>query len=67
MKALTQLLRKKKNAASAEEVETRFLRLYSLWHETHDLTLRKKLMVRLRMLMKRAPDFDMRRWFKHAF
>ena len=51
----------------AKEVESRFLRLYSRWHETRDLTLRKRLFVRLRMLIKRMPNFDIRSRFEHAF
>ena len=69
MKAVTQLIRRKRgcSTASAAEVEKRFIRLYSLWQETHDLSLRKKLMVRLCILMRRAPNFDMRRLFQRAF
>lgn len=50
-----------------QDVEARFLRLYSRWHETRDLTLRKKLFVRLRLLMKRMPNFDPRTRFEQAF
>lgn len=52
---------------SAKEVEARFLRLYSMWHETHDLTLRKRLLVKLNLLMRRVPDFNLRRSFEQAF
>ena len=52
---------------NAREVEARFLRLYSMWHETHDLTLRKRLFVRLRLVMRQIPDFDLRRRFERAF
>ena len=52
---------------SNKEVEERFLRLYSMWHETHDLTLRKRLLVRLNLLMRRVPNFDLRRKFQNAF
>jgi len=50
-----------------EDVEARFLRLYSTWHETHDLSLRKRLLVRLSLIMRRVPDFDLRRRFEQAF
>ncbi len=50
-----------------EDVEARFLRLYSMWHETHDLSLRKRLLVRLSLIMRRVPDFDLRRRFEQAF
>ncbi len=52
---------------SSEEVESRFLRLYSRWHETHDLTLRKKLFLRLKLVMREMPNFDIRRKFQNAF
>lgn len=68
MKPVTHLGRMKKSAKpSASEVETRFLRLYSLWHETHDLSLRKKLMLKLCILMRRMPRLDLRGRFNHAF
>ncbi|OGW87035.1 MAG: hypothetical protein A3C35_00735 [Omnitrophica bacterium RIFCSPHIGHO2_02_FULL_46_11] len=52
---------------SSREVETRFLRLYSMWHETHDLTLRKRLYVKLRLVMRQIPNFDLRSRFQQAF
>ena len=52
---------------NAKQVEARFLRLYSMWHETHDLTLRKRLLVKLNLLMRRVPDFNLRRSFEQAF
>ena len=52
---------------SVKEVEARFLKLYSLWHETHDLTLRKKLLLRLRLVVERVPNFDLRSKFNQAF
>ena len=52
---------------SARDVEERFLRLYSRWQETHDLSLRKRLFVRLRLLVRTRPDFDLRSWFNRAF
>lgn len=51
----------------AQDVEARFLRLYSRWHETHDLTIRKKLLVKLRLLTRQIPDFDIRSRFRQAF
>lgn len=57
----------KKTNRSASEVEARFLRLYSQWHETHDLSLRKRLFVRLSILMRRMPNFDLRSRFEQAF
>jgi len=50
-----------------EEIEARFLRLYSRWHETRDLSLRKKLYVRLRLVMRQSPNFDLRARFQQAF
>ena len=58
---------KKKRKKSPQEVESRFLRLYSRWHETHDLTLRKKLFLRLKLVMREIPEFDIRRKFQSAF
>lgn len=49
------------------DVEARFLRLYSRWHETHDLSLRKRLFVRLSLLMRQMPNFDLRSRFEQAF
>lgn len=49
------------------DVEARFLKLYSKWHETHDLTLRKRLLIRLSLIMRRTPSFDLRSKFNHAF
>jgi hypothetical protein len=68
MKRLGRLFKKSRvSTASSSDIEARFMRLYSQWHETHDLMLRRKMFLRLNILMRRAPDFDMRRWFKHAF
>lgn len=50
-----------------KDVEARFLKLYSKWHETHDLTLRKRLLLRLSLITRRAPRFDLRSKFNHAF
>ena len=50
-----------------KEVEERFLRLYSMWHETHDLTLRKRLLLRLSIVTRRIPNFDLRSRFYQAF
>jgi hypothetical protein len=60
-------LKKNRSRATSGEVEARFLRLYSRWHETHDLSLRKKLFLRLKLLMREIPDFDIRRKFENAF
>ncbi len=57
----------KRPCPRASEVEARFLRLYSRWHETHDLSLRKRLFVRLSLLMRRMPNFDLRSRFEQAF
>ena len=54
-------------APAFKEVEARFLRLYSRWHETRDLSVRKKLLVRLALLMRRMPNFDVRSRFEQAF
>ena len=68
MKALEGLFRSRRSKqSSGREVETRFLRLYSAWHETHDLSLRKKLLVRLGILTRRIPHFDLRSRFNSAF
>ena len=68
MRALSRLLsRSRVRQSSARDVEARFLRLYSVWQETHDLTLRKRLLLRLNILMRRIPDFDLREKFEHAF
>lgn len=69
MKILTRLMRPKHETRhfTNKEIETRFLRLYSAWHETHDPGLRKRLMVRLKLLMRRRPNYDIRREFQQAF
>ncbi len=61
------LHRNRPHAKSSREVEARFLRLYSMWHETHDLSLRKRLLVRLGVVMRRMPNFDLRSRFDNAF
>ena len=58
---------KRHKRPSGKDVEARFLRLYSAWHETHDLSLRKKLLVRLTILRRRIPHFDLRSRFESAF
>jgi hypothetical protein len=58
---------KKRRKANNQDLEARFLRLYSRWHETHDLTLRKRLFVKVKLLMRECPDFDLRSRFNHAF
>ena len=69
MKILTRLLhpRRVRHTKSRKEVEARFLRLYSMWHETHDLSLRKRLLVRLGLVMRQTPDFNLRSRFEQAF
>ena len=68
MKLLNRMLgTRSPRRASVSDVEVRFLRLYSQWHETHDLSLRKRLLVRLNLVMRRMPNFNMRNRFKHAF
>ena len=52
---------------NAKDLEARFLRLYSLWHETHDLSMQKRLLIRLNIVMRRKPSFDLRSRFQHAF
>ena len=52
---------------NSRDVEERFLRLYSTWHKTHDLSLRRKLYLRLEILMRRFPHFDLRSRFNNAF
>ena len=61
------LRRNRSHTRSRKDVEARFLRLYSMWHETHDLSLRKRLLVRLGMVMRRVPNFDLRSRFDQAF
>ena len=68
MKLLDGLFKaKRRRKHDVREVESRFLRLYSRWQETHDLTLRKRLFVRLRLVMREMPDFDLRSRFMDAF
>ena len=69
MKLLTRLLhhRARHHQRTNKEVEERFLRLYSMWHETHDLSLRKRLLMRLELIKRRTPNFDLRSRFNHAF
>lgn len=67
MRVISKLLRSKPARFKREDVEARFLRLYSMWHETHDLSLKKRLLVRLNLVMRRIPDFDLRRRFEQAF
>ena len=50
-----------------QDEEARFLKLYSTWHETHDLSLRKRLFSRLSTVMRRVPNFNLRRRFEQAF
>ncbi|GEM_PF-4821466 len=61
------LKRRHARPVNRKEVEARFLKMYSMWHETHDLSLRKRLLVRLNLVMRRVPDFDLRRRFEQAF
>ena len=68
MKMFTRFLRRSRSHSKTnKEVEARFLRLYSMWHETHDLSLRKRLLVRLGIVMRRVPNFELRSRFDHAF
>lgn len=68
MKTISRWFRlKRKHSCSGKEVEERFLRMYSMWHETHDLSLRKRLYVRLNRVMRTVPNFDLRRPFEQAF
>ena len=69
MKMLSRLLHpaRPRHTKTRKEVEARFLRLYSMWHETHVLSLRKRLLVRLGIVMRRVPDFDLRSRFNQAF
>ena len=69
MRILTRLLRPERTRyhRSTKDIEARFLRLYSMWHETHDLTLRKRLLVRLNLVMRQMPNFDLRSRFENAF
>lgn len=68
MRMLGRLLRSSPSHAHAkQDEEARFLRLYSTWHETHDLSLRKRLFSRLGIVMRRVPNFDLRRRFERAF
>lgn len=61
------LHRNRLHTRSRKDVEARFLRLYSMWHETHDLSLRKRLFLRLGIVMRRMPNFDLRSRFDQAF
>lgn len=68
MKALARWLRPARpRQGNVKQLEARFLRLYSLWHETHDLGMQKRLLIRLNIVMRRVPNFDLRSRFKHAF
>ena len=68
MKLFRKMFRQKPvRKTSIADIESRFFRLYSEWHETRDLSLRKRLLVRLNLIMRRAPNFDLRNRFKHAF
>lgn len=64
---ITRLLKKHRRLRARRDEEVRFLKLYSMWHETHDLSLRKRLLMRLNVVMRRIPDFDLRRRFEQAF
>lgn len=65
---ISRLLRRRRgNVNTKKDVEDHFLKLYSMWHETHDLSLRKRLLVRLNKVMRRVPDYDIRRRFEQAF
>ncbi len=55
------------HARAKRDEEARFLRLYSTWHETHNLSLRKRLFSRLGTVMRRIPNFNLRRRFEQAF
>ncbi len=57
----------RKKRANIADTEVRFLRMYSDWHETHDLSLRRRLLLRLSLIRRRFPDFDLRRPFQQAF
>ena len=61
------LHRNRPHIRSPKDVEARFLRLYSMWHETHDLSLQKRLLVRLEIVKRRVPNFDLRSRFNQAF
>ena len=68
MKVLERIFRSRRpRHQSRKAIEARFLRLYSAWHETHDLSLRRKLLVRLEILVRQIPHFDLRSRFKSAF
>ncbi len=64
---LSRVLKAKHGRHQSREEEVRFLKLYSMWHETHDLSLRKRLLTRLNVVMRRIPDFDLRSRFDQAF
>ena len=42
-------------------LERRFLKLYSRWHETHDATLQKRLLMSWNRLLRTEPGFDFRK------
>ena len=42
-------------------LERQFLRLYSRWHETHDVALEKRVTTSLNRLLQREPGFDFRK------
>ncbi len=68
MKYLTRLWRSKRGERhSVAETEARFMRLYSLWHETRDIGLQRRLCLRIAVLTRRSPNLNIRRWFQHAF
>lgn len=47
-------------------VEREFLELYSRWHETHDVSLRKKMLMSLNRLLHVEPGFDFRKMLWNA-
>ncbi|MBI4394745.1 MAG: hypothetical protein HY583_00965 [Candidatus Omnitrophica bacterium] len=47
--------------------EARLLALYSTWHETNDLNLKARFFNRLVVVLRRIPNFDLKRRFKQAF
>ncbi len=67
MRVISRFLKSQPSKSKTKDAEARFLRLYSMWHETHDLSVRKRLLTKLNTVMQRVPDFDLRRRFEQAF
>ena len=59
MKAVVQAARLT-HPTKSPVLEKQFLRLYSRWHETHNVFIQKKVFMSLQRLLDSAPGFDFR-------